>query len=81
VSGATYQLRQSAVTAEALQLNATAGSDVSALYWFADGAFLGKSRPSVPLAWMPTHTGEFALSVVDDRGASATRTVRVAALP
>ena len=79
VSGATYQLRQAG--AQSLQLNATAGPDVTALYWFADGAFLGTSRPSVALSWAPSHTGEFSVSVVDDHGASATRRVRVAALP
>jgi penicillin-binding protein 1C len=84
MSGATYQLRQSSDAPEApesLQLNATAGPEIESLYWFADGAFLGKSRPSIPLSWMPAHTGEFAVSVVDDHGATATRTVRVAALP
>jgi penicillin-binding protein 1C len=61
-----------------LTLNATAASTVRAMYWFADGAFLGSSRPSVPLAWKPAHAGEFVLNVVDDHGASASRTIRVA---
>jgi penicillin-binding protein 1C len=81
VTGATYQLRRSHAATDALQLNATAGSEIRSLYWFADGAFLGESRPSVPYAWVPSHTGELALSVVDDLGASATRVVRVAAVP
>jgi penicillin-binding protein 1C len=81
VTGATYQVSSSTASTSALQLNATAGSEVHALYWFADGAFLGESRPSAPYAWVPSHAGEFALSVVDDLGASATRMVRVGAVP
>ena len=81
VTGATYQVGGSTASTSTLQLNATAGSEVHALYWFADGAFLGESRPSAPYAWVPSHTGEFALSVVDDLGASATRMVRVASVP
>jgi len=81
MTGATYQIRRATDSANALQLNATAGSEIHALYWFADGAFLGESRPSSPFAWTPARTGEFALSVVDDLGASATRMVRVAAVP
>jgi len=80
VSGATYLLRKSHADAESLQLNAIAGSDINALYWFADGAFLGESRPSVPFPWTPTRTGEFSVSVVDSLGASASRVIRVAAL-
>jgi penicillin-binding protein 1C len=81
MTGATYQIKRSTDSVSALELNATAGSEIRALYWFADGAFIGESRPSAPYAWTPSHTGEFALSVVDDLGASATRVVRVAAVP
>src|SRR5262249_25185743 len=45
-TGATYQLRTSASTAESLSLNATAAAGVKTLYWFADGGFIGASRPS-----------------------------------
>ena len=81
VSGAVYQLHAAAHPGEALQLRATAASEVASLYWFADGAFVGVSRPSASLAWVPTHTGELALSVVDDQGGTATRKVRVALIP
>jgi membrane carboxypeptidase/penicillin-binding protein PbpC len=54
---------------------------VSSLYWFADGAFVGVSRPSASLAWAPTHSGEVSLSVVDDHGGTATRNVRVGLIP
>ncbi len=81
VSGATYQLRLKSLEFDSMQLNATAGSEIASLYWFADGAYVGASRPSTPLAWEPTHSGEVTLSVVDDHGGAAARTIRVAMIP
>jgi penicillin-binding protein 1C len=78
-TGATYQLRV-AHSVEALSLNATAGPGVKTLYWFADGAFVGASRPSAALPWQPEHAGEITIGVVDDQGGSASRVVRVATL-
>jgi penicillin-binding protein 1C len=80
-SGATYELHATELGHETLQLSATAGPDIGALYWFADGAFVGSSAPSAPLAWAPTHTGDVDLSVVDDHGDSAARNIRVAVIP
>ena len=80
MAGATYQLRASHGDADLLQLNATADAGVQALYWFADGGFIGAGRPSVALPWRPAHAGEITVSVVDDQGNSATRAVRVAAV-
>ncbi len=79
-SGATYELHAAQLGRETLQLSATAGPAVAALYWFADGAFVGSSPPSTPLSWAPTHTGDVDLSVVDDQGNSAGRDVRVAVI-
>ena len=81
LAGATYQLRDDGDVERSLTLNATAASEVRSLYWFADGAFLGTSRPSEALAWRPARGGELDVSVVDDRGATATRRVRVAMTP
>ena len=80
LTGATYQLRTSRGATDVLQLNATADAGVQNLYWFADGGFIGASRPSAVLPWQPTRGGEISISVVDDRGGSATRVVRVATL-
>jgi penicillin-binding protein 1C len=79
-SGVTYQLRRNRGEVQLLRLNATAGPEVQLLYWFADGAFLGSSKPSVPLEWIPPRSGQIDLSVVDDAGSTATRTVRVSVL-
>jgi penicillin-binding protein 1C len=79
-SGATYELHAAQLGRETLQLSATAGPDISSLYWFADGAYVGSS-PSTALAWAPTHTGDVDLSVVDDHGDTAERNIRVAVIP
>jgi penicillin-binding protein 1C len=79
-TGGTYQMRAANDAPEALSLNATASAEVGMLYWFADGGFVGASRPSVALPWQPSHTGEITISVVDDRGGSASRAIRVASL-
>jgi penicillin-binding protein 1C len=79
-TGAVYQLRPAAGTSHALSLNATAAGDVKMLYWFADGGFVGASPAGVAFPWQPDHAGEFTISVVDDRGGSASRIVRVATL-
>ena len=80
LAGATYQLRSGGDRGDVF-LNASAASEVQWLYWFADGAFLGASRPSEGLAWKPGRSGELDVSVVDDHGATATRRVRIAMLP
>jgi penicillin-binding protein 1C len=79
--GATYQVRSEVGDRSNIFLNASAASEVQSLYWFADGAYLGTSRPSEVLAWKPERSGELDVSVVDDQGATATRRVRVAITP
>ncbi len=80
-SGGTYELHAAELGHETLQLSATAGPGVASLYWFADGAYVGSSPPSTALAWAPTHSGDVDLSVVDDRGDTADRNIRVAVIP
>jgi len=80
-AASTYQLHAAALGHETLQLNATAGPEITSLYWFADGAFVGASPPSTPLAWAPTHAGEVNLSVVDEHGETAARHIQVALIP
>jgi penicillin-binding protein 1C len=77
LTGAAYEVRAPRIGQDSLSLVATADGGVRTLYWFVDSGFVGASAPSVPLAWIPSHAGEFALSVVDDHGASDTRTLRV----
>jgi len=77
LAGATYEVRASRLGADPMSLVATADGDVRTLYWFVDSDFVGMSAPSAALAWVPSRAGDFTLSVVDDHGASDTRTLRV----
>jgi penicillin-binding protein 1C len=82
VTGAAYQIRAARLDdADPLSLVATADGSVRTLYWFVDAGYVGAASPSELLAWRPARAGEFSVSVVDDRGASDSRTVRVELVP
>ena len=81
LSGAVYQIRAQRLGADALNLVASGDGAIRRLYWFVDSSFVGQSEPSAPLAWIPPRAGEFEISVVDDQGASDSRTVRVGLIP
>jgi len=66
---------------ETIALQASAAADVARLYWFAGASYLG-SRPSdAPLDWRPDRAGQHDLTVVDDQGRSASRSLAVAFVP
>lgn len=67
---------------ETIALQATAGADARSLYWFSDKNYLG-SLPSASggLPWRPETAGWHSLTVVDDKGRSATRDIRVEIMP
>ena len=66
---------------ETIELSAAIDSSSERMYWFADDRYLGSNSRDASLAWRPPHGGTFALSVVDDQGRSAGRTVAVAFIP
>jgi penicillin-binding protein 1C len=75
--GSAYVMRLKQETKERLALNATADADARALYWFVDGAYVGRSAPGQPLYWQPEEAGEFRVRAVDDRGRSDERPLDV----
>lgn len=66
---------------ETIELAAAIDSSSERMYWFADDRYLGSNSRDASLAWRPSQAGTFALSVVDDQGRSAGRTVAVAFIP
>jgi penicillin-binding protein 1C len=76
-----YTLRLSR-PADTIALQATAGADAKTLYWFSGKSYLG-SLPanSGGMAWRPDGAGWHGLTVVDDKGRSASRDVRVEIVP
>jgi len=78
LNGVTYRVRaQRSPSGRELVFVASADGDARQLYWFVDGAFIGSSAPSRPIAWKPVKSGQLALSVVDDHGRSDGRPLRV----
>ncbi|MGO1073249.1 penicillin-binding protein 1C [Lysobacter sp. CA199] len=73
-----YTMRLSHPDQVSLSLSATVDADVSKLYWFVGNTFIGSADPGKALAWTPDRTGQFRLSVVDDRGRSDEREIEVA---
>jgi penicillin-binding protein 1C len=75
--GSAYVMRLAEAGSERIALNATADAEVRALYWFVDGAYVGKSAPGDALYWRPETAGRFRVRTVDDRGRSDERPLEV----
>jgi penicillin-binding protein 1C len=77
VVGVTYALRPLRRGDDTLPLSANAEAGVQTLYWFADAAYLGESRPGVALGWQPQRSGRYSLRAVDDRGRADQRDIQI----
>jgi len=62
---------------EPLLLRAEASASSGNLYWFADNALIGQTKPSETMSWLPPHAGKYGLRVVDNNGNSDTREISV----
>ena len=80
LSQVTYSLRLSQPQ-ESIALAASAGADARRLYWFADQRLLGEVAVGRVLDWRPERAGRYRLSVSDDLGRSAQRSLDVEMLP
>ena len=78
-AGLTYHLRPHAPR-RSLILLGHADAGVRALYWFADGRFIGKSAPGEPLVW-EADPGSRLLRLVDDAGRASARRIVIQMLP
>jgi penicillin-binding protein 1C len=76
----SYSLRLSQPE-ESIALTAHGDADAKRLYWFADSRLLGDTANGVALEWRPPRSGLYQLTVSDDQGRSATRSLRVEFLP
>jgi penicillin-binding protein 1C len=75
----TYTVRLSTPSPLALRANSLAAQGT--LFWFANGALVGKGRPGETLAWNPAAPGRFQLRVVDQGGRADTIDVDVEFVP
>jgi len=87
LAGVTYDLRPArdnnlaggadgtAGPGATLALQAVTGGDASAVFWFADRAFIGKVARGETLFWKPPGAGRYTVRAVDDLGRSDVRQV------
>ncbi|MBN1626399.1 MAG: penicillin-binding protein 1C [Deltaproteobacteria bacterium] len=75
-SAVTYILRNDGAGGDRVPLEATAENGVKTLYWFADNAYIGQSRPSDIFLW-EADAGRFQIRAVDDNGRVAIKTLTV----
>lgn len=88
LAGVAYLLRDADDDASAsasapapLALRATSDAAAQALYWFVDGAFVGRAARGAGLEWQPRAPGRYQVRVVDDAGRAARRELVVARAP
>jgi penicillin-binding protein 1C len=74
-STVTYVLRTGA-GGDGVPLEATAEEGVKTVYWFADDAYIGQSKPSDVFLW-EARPGRFQIRAVDDNGRAAIRALTV----
>jgi len=71
-----YNLRAHEPDRNHLALRADAAAGTTAVFWFADGRFLGSCPPAEPFLWTSS-PGDHAVQVIDDRGRAAACHIRV----
>ena len=74
--GLTYTLQANKVEESLIPFTAILDADSHQAFWYINKSFIGKSTSNQPFFWKPT-LGEFNLRVVDEKGLSASRLLRV----
>lgn len=72
----SYVLQAHRDNPDTIPFSASADSDVDTLFWFVDGAYVGRSKPSEAFAWLAS-SGSFSVTVVDDSGRASTSPIKV----
>ncbi|MDR2050662.1 MAG: penicillin-binding protein 1C [Deltaproteobacteria bacterium] len=75
-SGVLYHRSLSRPQGTVLTLHAAGDADAADFFWFADGSFIGRSKPGEHLVWTPPG-GLSTIRVVDNFGRSDSRNIRV----
>ncbi|HEX7342144.1 MAG TPA: penicillin-binding protein 1C [Rhodanobacteraceae bacterium] len=72
-----YAMRVDQPHGNAIRFSASDDASVNTQYWFVDDAYVGRTVPGGSLEWRPPHAGIWQVRVVDDRGMSTQRTLKV----
>ncbi len=75
--GSAYVMRLGESDRGGVALTAAADGAARSVYWFVDGAYVGRSAPGEALYWRPAAAGRFRVRAVDDRGRSDERPLTV----
>lgn len=71
-----YAMRASNAAKERIAFRAVTDADAEILYWFVDTSLVGTVKPRETVYWKPM-PGEFSIRVVDDKGRTAERELKV----
>jgi penicillin-binding protein 1C len=66
---------------EPILLVAQAAGDVHELFWFVDGALVGRAAPGETVAWKPAGPGHHTVRVADSNGHADTRDIDIDLVP
>lgn len=77
--GVAYTVRAS--KPQPLLLRADAPGGINTLFWFVDGALIGRTRPGESIPWQPSAPRTYTVRVVDDAGRADSRELVVEYLP
>lgn len=72
-----YQFRSTKQKNEKISFTANSDGSAKSLYWFVNDSFMGETEPHKAIDWVPTESGTFKITVLDDMGRSNTRNVKV----
>lgn len=74
--GLIYTVQANKMTTSLIPFTAILDADSHQAFWYINRSFVGKSTSNKPLFWKPS-LGEFTLKVVDEKGLSSSRILKV----
>lgn len=74
--GLIYTLEPAKIEESLIPFTAILDADSHKAFWYINKAFVGVSESNKPLFWKP-QLGEFSVTVIDEKGLSASRTIKV----
>ena len=77
LKGKTYTLQVQRTDPQQIAFSATIDADASIVYWFVNGAFVSRAGAGETFYWQPGEEGLYTVQIVDERGRSSQRKVRV----
>lgn len=76
VKGLIYTLEPNKIQESLIPFTAILDADSHKAFWYVNKSFVGTSESSKPFFWKP-HLGEFLVTVIDEKGLSSSRKIKV----